>query len=399
MDLKRHSIHTQAVHAGERGPRPDFTPVSTPIYHTVGYVYDSMADLDAIFGGTRPGFVYPRYGTPTNEALERAIATLEGGETALSFASGMAAIHAALLAAGVGAGQAVVAAQDLYGATYSLLDRLFRGWGVRVRFVDITDLLAVEQAVEEVQPRVLLCEIISNPLIKVADVPRLAEVAHACGADLLVDNTFATPYLYRPLADGADYVIHSTTKYLGGHGDVMGGVVVTSAANRERLFEVVKMVGGNLGPTEAWLTLRGIKTLPLRMAQHCRNAMEVARWLVGHPRILRVNYPGLDSHPQHGLAAELFREGGFGGMISFEIADADRGTVFCFMEALELVLPATTLGDVYSLTLHPASSSHRALTPEQRAQVGIGEGLVRLSVGIEAASDIIADLEQALAQV
>jgi cystathionine beta-lyase/cystathionine gamma-synthase len=399
-------IHTQAVHAGEGGTRPDFTPVSTPIYHTVGYVYDSMDDLDAIFGDSRPGFVYPRYGTPTNQALERAMAVLEGGEAALSFASGMAAIHAALLAAGVAAGQAVVAAQDLYGATYSLLDQLFRGLGVQVRFVDFADLSAVEQAVGEVQPRVLLCEIISNPLMKVANVPHLARVAHAWGAELLVDNTFATPYLYRPLGDGADYVIHSTTKYLGGHGDVMGGAVVTSVSNRERMFEVTKMVGGNLGPTEAWLTLRGIKTLPLRMMQHCHNATAVADWLTGHPRVLQVNYPGLASHAQHQLASELFRTGCFGGMISFEFAGAcepalgvDRKTAFRFMEALALVLPATTLGDVYSLALHPASSSHRALTPERRAQVGIGEGLVRLSVGIEAASDIIADLERALAQI
>jgi cystathionine beta-lyase/cystathionine gamma-synthase len=392
-------IYTQAVHAGEGGARPDFTPVSTPIYQTVGYVYDSMDDLDAVFGGTRSGFVYPRYGTPTNEALERAVAVLEGGEAALSFASGMAAIHAALLAAEVGAGRAVVAAQDLYGATYSLLDRLFRGLGVEVHFADFADLSALERVVAKAQPRVLLCEIISNPLMKVADVPHLAQLAHAHGADLLVDNTFATPYLYCPLADGADYVIHSTTKYLGGHGDVMGGAVVTSAANRERLFEVTKMVGGNLGPTEAWLVLRGIKTLPLRMAQHCGNALAVAQWLAGHPRILRVNYPGLTAHPQHELAAALFRESHFGGMMSFEISGTDRRATFRFMEALGLILPATTLGDVYSLTLHPASSSHRALTAEQRARVGIGEGLVRLSVGIEAASDIIADLQQALVQV
>ncbi len=399
-------IHTQAVHAGEGARRPDFTPVSTPIYHTVGYVYDSMDDLDAIFGDARPGFVYPRYGTPTNEALERAMTTLEGGEAAHSFASGMAAIHAALLAAGAGAGQAVVAAQDLYGATYSLLDQLFRGLGVQVLFVDFADLSMVEEAVREVQPRVLLCEIISNPLMKVADVPQLARLAHAWGAELLVDNTFATPYLYNPLADGADYVIHSTTKYLGGHGDVMGGVVITSASSRERIFEVTKMVGGTLGPAEAWLTLRGIKTLPLRMAQHCHNASAVADWLTGHPRILQVNYPGLTSHPQHRLASGLFRARCFGGMISFEIASADqpaigvdRKTAFRFMEALELILPATTLGDVYSLAMHPASSSHRALTPEQRSRVGIREGLVRLSVGIEAASDIIADLDQALARI
>jgi cystathionine gamma-synthase/methionine-gamma-lyase len=311
----------------------------------------------------------------------------------------MAAIHTSLLAAGVCAGEGVVAAQDLYGATYSLLDRLFRRLDVSVRFVDLDDLAAVEQAIEQVRPRVVLCETISNPLMKVADISRLAETAHAFGADLLVDNTFATPYLCCPLSHGADYVIHSTTKYLGGHGDVMGGVVVTSDANRERLFDVTKMVGGNLGPAEAWLTLRGIKTLPLRMAQHCRNGLAVAGWLADHPRVLRVNYPGLVSHPQHELVAGLFREGCFGGMMSFEMKEASRKLAFRLMEALGLILPATTLGDVYSLTLHPASSSHRSLTPEQREQVGITEGLIRLSVGIEAADDIIADLRQAMAQL
>ena len=214
MKSQQPSIHTQSVHAGERGSRPDFTPVSTPIYHTVGNLYDSLSDLDAIFGQARPGYVYPRYGTPTNEALERAVATLEAGEAAHSFASGMAAIHAAVLAAGARAGQTLVAARDLYGATHSLLGRLFRGLGLDVRFVDFTDAVAVERAAEEMRPRILLCETVSNPLLKVADVPRLARVAHACGADLLVDNTFATPYLCCPLADGADYVIHSTTKYL-----------------------------------------------------------------------------------------------------------------------------------------------------------------------------------------
>lgn len=399
-------IHTLAVHAGERAALPDFWPVSTPIYQTVGYVYDSMDDLDAIFGKSRPGFVYPRYGTPTNAALERAVAALEGGEAALSFASGMAALHAALLAAGVAAGRSVVAGHDLYGATYSLLGDLFQRLGARVCFTDATNLSEVRRALEEVHPRVLLCETLSNPLMKVANVPRLADLAHDYGADLLVDNTFATPYLYSALAGGADYAIHSTTKYLGGHGDVMGGVAVTTAANRERLFEITKMVGGCLGPTEAWLTLRGIKTLPLRMTQHSRNAQAVADWLTGHPRVLRVNYPGLTSHSQHQLATELFRDGAYGGMISFEIADdddpmssADRTTVFRFMERLHLILPATTLGDVYSLVLHPASSSHRALTAEQRSHIGIADGLVRISVGIEAVSDILADLEQALAPV
>jgi cystathionine gamma-synthase/methionine-gamma-lyase len=397
--MNKLSIFTQAVHAGERGPRPDFTPVVTPIYNSVGYLYDSIAQLDAVFAAEREGYVYPRYGTPTNAALERAVATLEGGEAALSFASGMAAIHAALLATGLEAGQAVVAAHDVYGATYALLANLFTALGVRVRFVDIADLASVEQAIIEEKPRAIFCEIISNPLLKVADVPAVAELAHAHGAEVIVDSTFATPYLVQPLSLGADYVVHSSTKYLGGHGDVLGGVVVTSAERRERLWELIKITGGNMSPNQAWLTMRGLKTLPLRMAQHCRNAAAVANWLAEHPRVAKVNYPGLPGHPQHAVATRLFREGCYGGMVSFEIAGAGRAQVFRFMEALELILPATTLGDVYSLTLYPAHSSHRALSPEERAAIGIGEGLVRLSVGIEDVEDIIADLDQALGQV
>ncbi len=397
--MNKLSIFTQAVHAGERGPRPDFTPVVTPIYNSVGYLYDSMDELDAVFAAEREGYVYPRYGTPTNAALEQAVAILEGSEAALSFASGMAAIHAVLLATGLEAGQSVVAAHDVYGATYALLANLFTSLGVRVRFVDIADLASVEQAIVEEGPRAVFCEIISNPLLKVANVPAIAELAHAHGAEVIVDSTFATPYLVRPLSLGADYVVHSSTKYLGGHGDVLGGVVVTSAERRARLWELIKITGGNMSPNQAWLTMRGLKTLPLRMAQHCRNAAVVSNWLAEHPRIAKVNYPGLPSHPQHDLATRLFREGCYGGMVSFEIAGAGRAEVFRFMESLKLVLPATTLGDVYSLTLYPAHSSHRTLSPEERAAIGIGEGLVRLSVGIEDVGDIIADLEQALEKI
>ncbi len=393
------SIYTQAVHAGERGPRPDFTPVSMPIYHSVGYLYDDMADLDGVFGGVRAGYVYPRYGSPTVDAFERAVATLEGAEDAVAFASGMGAIHAALLGAGVRAGAGVVAAADVYGATYALLERGLSTLGVRVLFVDITDLDQVVQAVAEERPAALLCEIMSNPLIKVADVPALAEVARAGGAAFIVDNTFATPYLFRPLEHGAEYVVHSATKYLGGHGDVLAGVVACSAERGLDLRERQKLLGANLGPQEAWLALRGLKTLPLRMRQHCANAQIVAGWLAAQPAVARVNYPGLPDHPQHALAARLFGGRGFGGMMSFDLRDAGQPDVFRFMEALELVLPATTLGDVYSLTLYPAHSSHRQVAPEVRAAIGIGDGLVRLSVGIEDAQDIIADLGQALAVV
>lgn len=397
--LDKLSIFTQAVHAGERSPRPDFTPVVTPIYNSVGYLYESMDQLDAVFAAEREGYVYPRYGTPTNAALEQAVAILEGGEAALSFASGMAAIHVALLATGLEAGQAVVAAQDVYGATYALLANLFTSLGMRVRFVDIADIAAVERAIAEEKPRAVFCEIISNPLLKVADVAAVAELAHTHGAEVVVDSTFATPYLVRPLTLGVDYVVHSSTKYLGGHGDVMGGIVVTSAERRNRLWEIIKLTGGNMSPNQAWLTMRGLKTLPLRLAQHCRNAAAVANWLAEHPRIAQVNYPGQPSHPQHNVATRLFREGCYGGMVSFEIAGAGRAEVFRFMESLKLVLPATTLGDVYSLILYPAHSSHRALSPEERAAIGIGEGLVRLSVGIEDVGDIIADLEQALGKM
>ncbi len=394
--LKDKSVFTQAVHAGERGPRPDFDPVSTPIHPSVGYLYDEMDDLDGVFAGERAGYVYSRYGSPTVTAFEQAVAVLEGAEDAVAFASGMAAIHAALLGTGLRSGAAVVSAADVYGATYSLLDKAFTAQGVRVRFVDITNLDQVAGAVADERPAALLCEIVSNPLLKVADVPALAEIAHAAGAVLLVDNTFASPYLFRPLDHGADYVLHSATKYLGGHGDVMAGVVACSAARGHDLRERQKLLGANLGPQEAWLALRGLKTLPLRMRQHCANAQTVAEWLVGHPAIAHVNYPGLPDHPQHDLAARLFGGRGFGGMVSFDLRGAAQAQVFSFMEALELVLPATTLGDVYSLTLYPAHSSHRYVAPEVRAALGIGDGLVRLSVGIEDAGDIIADLAQAL---
>jgi len=390
------SIFTQAVHAGERAPRPDFTPVSTPVHYSVGYLYDDMADLDGVFGGERAGFVYPRYGSPTVSAFEQAVAVLEGGEDAVAFASGMGAVHAALMGAGVRTGSAVVAAADLYGASYALLERTFVELGVRVRFVDITDLDSVGRAVADDQPAAILCEIISNPLMKVADLPVLSELARSVGAALIVDATFASPYLCRPLVHGADYAVHSATKYLAGHGDVMAGVVACSAERGHDLRERQKLLGANLGPQQAWLALRGIKTLPLRMRQHCQNAQVVAEWLDGQPAVARVHYPGLPGHPQHVVAARLFEGRGFGGMMSFDLRDAGQAEVFCFMEALELVLPATTLGDVYSLTLYPAHSSHRQVAPEVRQAIGIGAGLVRLSVGIEAVEDIIADLEQAM---
>ncbi len=407
------SIYTLAVHAGERATKTtpltgldaghSYQPVVTPVHHSVGYTYEDTEDLDAVFAGSSDNPVYTRYGNPTVAAFEAATAALEGGEAALAYGSGMAAIHAALLAAGARAGTAVVAAHDVYGATYALLNRILATQGVTVRFVDVADLNAVAAALAELHPVALLAETVSNPLLKVADLPALARLSHEAGAKFIVDNTFATPVLCRPLAMGADFVVHSATKYLGGHGDVLGGVVVVgSRAERQALNELNKLLGANLAPQEAWLAHRGLKTLPLRVERQCRNAAIVADWLAAQPQVAQVNYPGLKTHPQHGLAAALFAtspagEALYGAMVSFDLAGAGRAEVFRFMEGLKLIQPATTLGDVYTLTLYPAMSSHRALAPEMRAQIGIGDGLVRLSVGIEDPRDIVEDLGQALA--
>jgi cystathionine gamma-synthase/methionine-gamma-lyase len=305
----------------------------------------------------------------------------------------MGAVYAGILL-DARAGDTVVAAPDVYGATYAILSKLAPTTGIETVFVDFRDLAALERAIAESKPKLVYCETVSNPLMRVADLAAVVRLAHAGGARVLVDNTFATPYLVNPGRFGADGVVHSATKYLGGHGDVTGGVIATSTARAGELRELNKLVGAVLGPFDAWLTLRGLKTLPLRMRQHSENAAQVAAWLAADPRVDVVNYPGL---ADLGSAEAQFNGSGRGGMVSFDIAGAGKAEVFRFLEALELALPATTLGDVWSLVLYPAISSHRALTPEQRTLVGIGEGLVRLSVGIEDAADVIADLDRALA--
>ena len=397
--LDEMAFATRAVHAGERPPHPDFTPVVTPIYPGSSFAYDDMAIADEVFAAAREGFVYTRYGNPTNTAMETAIAALEGTETAIGFGSGMAALHGAFMGTGLRAGDTVIASRECYGATTTLLQTYFSRLGVHTTFVDILDLAAVEEAVRHERPRFVTFETVSNPLLHVADGPALAAIAHRAGALVVVDNTFTTPVLMRPTDWGADMVVHSSTKYLGGHGDVTAGVVATTQALRGQLYEINKAIGGILGPFEAWLVLRGLKTLALRVERHCANAATVAAWLQSHPAIARVNYPGLADHPQHDVMTRLSRNGQYGGMISFDIAGADKAAAFRFMEALKLCVAATTLGDIYSLVLYPPMSSHRGLTPEQRAAIGIGDGLIRLSVGIEAADDIIADLDSALARV
>ena len=397
-------VQTTAVHAGERIRREGFRTTSTPIYNTATFLYDTAEALDAAFEAD-PSFVYARHGNPTIAALETALATLEGGAGTVAYAcaSGMAALHAALLATGVVPGERIVASRDLYGTTAALLKNLFMGQGYDVRFVDLGDHAAVAKALGEGDAQVLLAETVSNPLLRVADLPALAALAHGHGAQLVVDATFTPPTILHPLALGADLVTHSTTKYLSGHGDVLGGVVLAGPQHDATLRSVTRLVGGAAGPQEAWLTLRGLKTLPLRFERQCANALAIAAWLAAHPAIEAVHFPGLPEHPDHCLAERLFGEAAradtppaFGAMLSFAIRDADKSRVFRFLDRLELCLPATSLGDVYTLIAYPAMASHRELTAKERSRVGIGDNLLRLSAGIEHADDIIADLAQAL---
>src|SRR5262245_741931 len=386
---------TLTVRAGWHRKQLDVMPTTAPIVPAVTYLHP-MSELDAIFGGEQEGFVYTRYGNPTVAALEEAVAQLEEGEAAVGFTTGMAAVHAALLGVELQSGDTVVCSQDVYGATYSLLSTVFARLGVKVVFVEIEDVPSVSATITEARPKVVWIETISNPLLRLADIPALAATAHAAGAVLMVDSTFATPYLCQPLAHGADYVIHSATKYLGGHGDAMGGLVVSSRTRCEAVRTVAKLAGGTLSPFDAWLILRGLKTLTLRMQRQCENALKLAQWLVPHPRIAKVIYPGLPDHPHYALAQSLLNEGLFGAMVACELKAGTREQVMGFMDNLNLCLAATTLGDVYTEVLYPPMSSHRWLSSAERQRIGIGDGFVRISVGIEAIEDIFADFLQAL---
>ncbi|MBK9713175.1 MAG: PLP-dependent transferase [Kouleothrix sp.] len=398
------SLLTRLIHEGELARPPEGRPTATPIYTAATYVYDSAAALDQAFA-TGEGYVYARYGNPTLAALEQVLAVAEGGVGAVAFSSGMAALHAAILAAGTPRGsthprvRGILAARDLYGATTNLLQEFFAAQGIPVTLCDMCDLAAVDAAIEAARPDVLLVEQISNPLLKVVDVAALAQRARAAGARLVVDSTMTTPIVQRPLTLGADLVVHSATKYLGGHADATGGVVVARASLvRDTLRRYSKLLGSVLGPFEAQLIARGVKTLALRVRQQCGSAAAVAAWLAEQPQVARVYYPGLPAHPQHELAARDFG-GLFGAMVSFDLRDSGRERLFRFVDALRLILPATSLGDIYTLVSVPIMSSHRDLTPEQRAERGIGDGMVRLSIGIEEVDDIIEDLRGALGVV
>jgi cystathionine beta-lyase/cystathionine gamma-synthase len=397
-NLLEKRLATRAVHAGERA-RPDgFVPVSTPIYSTATFLYDHLADIDAIAAGERQGFTYSRHGNPTNAALEEAVASLEGGGTVATLASGMSAILLALLAAGIEQGMTIAASQDLYGVTTKFLFDVASRWGVQIALVDVLD-SAKREEIWKLKPAVLLLESLTNPLLRIPDLPALMEEAKTHKTLVIVDNTFATPLLLRPLALGADFIVHSATKYFGGHGDLTGGILVAREDYAQEVRHHLRLVGANLGPFEAWLTLRGLKTLPLRFERQCGNAQALAEWLAKHPRVEQVFYPGLSDHPEHDRARQLFGRADAGGVLSLKIRNAGREEVFKFVDSLELFLKATSLGDVQSLVLYPAISSHRDISPKQRERLGITDNLVRLSAGIEDVRDLIADLEQGLNRI
>jgi methionine-gamma-lyase len=393
------ALETLAVHAG-RVEGEAYGAHVAPIYQTSTFVLPGAeAGARAFAGEDGSGaHLYSRLGNPTVEALERALGRLEGhgGEAAhaLAFGSGMAAVSTLLLA--LAAGGRVVAQRALYGCTAELLTGQAAELGVEVEWVDPTDPASVAEALErDPAPALLYLESPANPTLTLCDIALLARIAHARGTRVAVDNTFATPYHQRPLALGADLVAHSTTKYLGGHGTVIGGAVVTRDAElHARLAAWRKNLGGIASPFDAWLLQQGLRTLALRMERHAANAQAVAEWLEGHPRVARVWYPGLPSHPQHALARRQL-ERGFGGIVAFELAGGYEAGVG-MMDGVRLCSLAVSLGTVDTLIQHPASMTHSVMTPDARAAAGIGDGLIRLSIGIEGVGDLIADLEQAL---
>lgn len=394
-DLKNKGMGTIAIHAGQ-GKNP-FGALSTPIYQTSTFVFDSTEQGGARFAGKEEGYIYSRLGNPTTTVAEEKIAALECGEAAAATSSGMGAISSALWTL-LRAGDHVIADKILYGCTFALLCHGMTRYGVEVEFLDTSDLEAVKKAMKK-NTRVVYLETPANPNLKISDIEEIAKIAHTNEyTKVVVDNTFASPYLQKPLLLGADLVVHSATKYLNGHGDVIAGFVV---GNKElitevKLFGIKDMTGSVLGPTEAHLIIRGLKTFEIRMQRHCENAMKVAEYLNAHPKVSKVYYPGLKDHGGYEIAKKQMT--GFGGMMSFELEGGfEAGKTL--LNNLEMCALAVSLGDTETLVQHPASMTHSAYTKEELKEAGIPEGLVRLSVGLENIKDIIADLDKAFEKI
>ncbi|ERM91957.1 cystathionine beta-lyase [Caldanaerobacter subterraneus subsp. yonseiensis KB-1] len=387
---------TKVVHIGnyvdEKIPPK---PKTLPIYQTSVFTFDTLEEVYDYLEGNPARYMYTRLGNPNQTAVEELIANLEGAEAGQACASGMAAISSALLAE-VNSGDHIIAAKDIYGGTNSLFNSEFKRLGIEISLVDFSDLESVEKAIKP-NTKVIYMEIMTNPLIRVFDVEEVVKIAKRHGLKLIVDNTFTTPYLIRPLEVGAYAVIHSATKYINGHSDVIGGLIAGNKEFISRTRRIVHNFGGSMSPFDAWLTLRGAKTLFLRMREHCKNAMRLAEFLESHPKVKKVFYPGLPSHPDYSIAKKLFKDE-FGGMLSFEI-DGGEQSVNRFMQELKLIKFAPSLAGVQTMITHPKSTSHRALSKEELQALGISEGLIRVSVGIEEIEDVINDFKQALDKV
>jgi len=388
----RKDFATLAVHAGE-APCASTGALDTPIYQSTTFVSADSNEMAAVYGDEKFGYMYTRYGNPTIHALEEKMAALEGGEAALATASGMAAISTAILGY-VKSGDHVVAGRSLYGAAYNFLNKKLPRMGASATFVASTRMDDFEKAIQP-NTKLIYFETPSNPVMEIVDIKKIAALGKSRGIPTMIDNTFASPALQQPIASGVTVVVHSATKYLCGHGDAMGGMIVGSKQYiDELLHEVFRDFGGVISPFNAWLILRGIRTLHLRMPAHCANAQKVAEFLAGHPKVEHVNYPGLPGDPGHEVAKKQMKA--FGAMISFEARGGYEGGKKV-MDGVKIFARAASLGDTRSLIVHSASTSHRAVPREQRVAVGVTDGLVRLSVGIEGADDLIQDLDQALA--
>jgi cystathionine gamma-lyase/cystathionine beta-lyase/cystathionine gamma-lyase/homocysteine desulfhydrase len=383
MNLPKHArFSTVCIHAGQV-PDPGTGAIITPIFQTSTYVQEEL--------GRHKGYEYARTQNPTRAALEANVAAIEGGAVAYAFASGMAAINA--IASALAAGDHVVVTDNTYGGTFRLFDKVLTKFGLEFTYVDTSCLDQVERAIRP-STKMLFVETPTNPVLRLTDIRRAADLAHAHNVRLVVDNTFASPALQRPIELGADLVVHSTTKYLNGHSDSVGGIVVAARDEDAQWLKFVQNAAGAiLSPFDSWLVLRGTKTLTVRMAQHNVNGMALAEFLSGHPRVQSVIYPGLPSHPQHELARRQMK--GFGGMLSFDVGSFDEARRVC--NRVRLMSLAESLGGVETLVCHPASMTHASVPPERRAEIGLTDSMVRISAGIEDPQDLIEDIDQALA--
>ena len=393
MPSKSRGFSTKAVHAGETRD-PLTGSITTPIYQTSTFGFSSTEGLIDVISGKVEGYVYTRFSNPTTRVVEKKVAELECAEDGAAFSSGMEAVATTVITL-VSSGSHIISIRDVYGGTFSLLSDVLPKFGVEVSMVEATDLDGMESAVKE-NTRIIYVESPTNPTLKIVDLSKVAKLSLEKGTKLIVDNTFASPYNQKPLQLGADVVIHSATKYLGGHNDVTAGIVVGQKDFIHSLKDMRKIFGGVLDPHAAWLLLRGLKTLGLRMEKHNLNGMKVARYLEEHPKVKRVHYPGLTSHSQHSIVRKQMK--GFGGVVSFELKGGLE-TATKFVDSLKLSFLSPSLGGAETLVTQPATSSHYYVPREERLKIGITDELIRLALGIEDPEDIIADLDQAFNQI